>query len=119
MSNNVIHATDIEPVHTAWGSLQWLVSGQAGSSQYMTVGRVTIKPGMCNPRHRHPNCEEVLVVVAGAIEHTLPEGGAAVLAPGDCIVVEQGIVHQAYNIGTEDAVLHVSFNAANRITEDI
>ena len=82
----------------------------------MTFGRVTIKPGKTNPIHSHPNCEEILYVLSGSIEHSLPQGGRATLNPGDCIVLEQGSEHQARNIGTEEAVVLVAFNSANRET---
>ena len=37
MSTVVIRKNDIEVNHTDWGSLQWLVTGQAGSSDSMTI----------------------------------------------------------------------------------
>jgi quercetin dioxygenase-like cupin family protein len=34
---------------------------------------------------------------------------------GDTVVIPEGILHNARNIGTEDAVLAVSFNSADRV----
>jgi oxalate decarboxylase/phosphoglucose isomerase-like protein (cupin superfamily) len=34
---------------------------------------------------------------------------------GDTVVIPEGTVHNARNIGTEDAVLMVSFNSADRV----
>lgn len=99
-----------------WGSLQWMVSRQNGASRAMTVGRVTIKPGMGNPTHQHPNCEEVLYVLQGELEHTLPDGGTVRLGAGDCIVLEPGIFHRAVNVGCETAIVLVAFNNADRQT---
>ena len=116
MKTLVIRAADI-PVHSEdWGTLQWLVSAAAGSSDSMTLGRVTIKPGCKNPAHRHPNCEEILFVAYGTIEHTLPEDGSVTLSAGDCIVLPREGGHQATNIGSEDAVLIVAYNAGERMT---
>jgi quercetin dioxygenase-like cupin family protein len=112
----VIRGRDAAVTETPWGSLQWLVSGNGGTSEEMTLGRVTFKPGQANPPHSHPNCEEVLFVVSGEIEHTLPGGGTTVLKPGDAIVLERGVKHHAKNVGTQEAVVLVAFNSAYRKT---
>ena len=114
MSPSVIRKNDVQIQETEWGSQQWLVSAESGASQQMTLGRVTFKPGRSNPRHHHPNCEEVLYVVAGEIEHTLPEGGTARLQAGDCIVIPAGEAHLAKNIGDDEAVVLVAFSSADR-----
>jgi quercetin dioxygenase-like cupin family protein len=101
---------------TSWGSLQWMVGRHNGASGHMTLGRVTIKPGMGNPVHQHPNCEEILLVIAGELEHTLPGGGTVRLRPGDCIVLAPGGFHRAVNVGRETAVVVVAFNSADRQT---
>lgn len=112
----VIRGKDTAVEQTPWGSMQWLVGAKNGASEHMTIGRVTFKPGQSNPPHHHPNCEEILFVVSGEIEHTLPEGGTVLLGPGDCIVLAQGKGHRATNIGSNDAIVLVAFNAANRMT---
>lgn len=114
MRSSVIRGKDAPVRETKWGSLQWLVSAENGISEHMTVGRVTFNPGRSNPAHHHPNCEEVLFVVAGEIEHTLPEGGTARLQAGDCIVIPPGKAHLAKNIGDDEAVVLVAFSSADR-----
>lgn len=116
MKTHVIRKDAVEEVKTDWGSLQWLVCGEAGTSERMTFGRVTIRPGCANPSHHHPNCEELLFVAAGRVEHTLPEGGAVTLFPGDCIVLPAGAVHQARCVSEEEAVVLVAFSSPNRQT---
>jgi quercetin dioxygenase-like cupin family protein len=112
----VVRGNDIPVEETPWGSLQWLVGGRSHPEAGVTIGRVTFKPGQANPAHRHPNCEEILFVVAGEVEHTLPGGGKAVLHPGDAIVMHRGEKHQARNIGKETAVVLVAFNSPQRET---
>jgi quercetin dioxygenase-like cupin family protein len=114
MSPSVVRKNDVQVQETEWGSLQWLVSAENGASEHMTIGRVTFQPGQSNPAHHHPNCEEILFIVAGEIEHTLPEGGTTVLRPGDCIVIPAGKAHLAKNIGDDEAVMLVAFNSADR-----
>jgi quercetin dioxygenase-like cupin family protein len=116
MEKCVIRKDGSEVVETSWGSLQWLVSGKDGTSENMTLGRVTFKPGCANPPHSHPNCEEILYVVEGKVEHTLPEGGTTVLNVGDSIVLPPGGKHFAKNIGDGEAVVLVAFNSAERET---
>ena len=43
-----------------------------------------MKPGGSNPAHRHPNCEEVLHVLEGDVEHYV-EGIAFAL----CVVIRK------------------------------
>ena len=116
-SARVIRSSDVEAEKTEWGSLQWLVSANNKASENITLGRVTFKPGQANPPHFHPNCEEVLYVVSGAVEHTLPQGGTAILNAGDCIVLPKGSKHSAKNTGTEEAVVIVAFDSAYRQTQ--
>ena len=107
------HEAAIE--ETTWGTLQWLVGSHNGTSEHITLGRVTLKPGQSNPPHHHPNCEEVLVVISGEIEHSLPEGGSARLRKGDCIVLPEGRSHQANNVGEKEAMMIVAYNSAERL----
>ena len=116
-SASIIRGTNVEAEKTEWGSLQWLVSANNKASENMTLGRVTFKPGQANPPHFHPNCEEILYVVNGTIEHTLPQGGTAILQAGDCIVLPKGSKHSARNTGTEEAVVIVVFDSAYRQTQ--
>ncbi|MCF7854677.1 MAG: cupin domain-containing protein [Candidatus Pacebacteria bacterium] len=113
----VIRNRDIPVNSTPWGSLQWLISGEIVPGTGMTLGRVTFKPGERNPAHAHPNCEEILFVLQGTIEHSLPQGGTARLEPGDCIVLPPGGAHTAKNIGRDAAIVIVAFNAPDRKTE--
>jgi len=116
MEATVIRGSAVEVTLAPWGSVQWLVCGKAGTSRHMTLGRVTIKPGQANPMHVHPNCEEILFVAQGDIEHALPQGGAVRLAPGDCIVVPANGPHQARNVGQTEAVVVVAFSSPDRQT---
>ena len=108
--------TDSKTIETPWGSLCWLAGRAFGNSDDMTVGRVTIKPGMCNPRHRHPNCDEVLYLLHGTLEHTLDEQTVVVHA-GDTVSVRRGVFHNATNIGNRDADMIVVFSSADRMIE--
>lgn len=96
-----------------WGKLTWYVSGKLKNSDSMTTGLATIAPGKSNPRHFHPNCDEVLTVLQGHIKHTMNERTVALKA-GDTVSIPQGVRHNAVNIGNEPALLAISFSSAWR-----
>jgi quercetin dioxygenase-like cupin family protein len=100
---------------TPWGKLVWMVSGKRGNSTTMTVGRCYIQPGKENPRHYHPNCDEVLHVLQGTIEHSLDDQSVTMTA-GDTISIPQGTYHNARNVGDDEAIFVISFSTPDRQT---
>lgn len=98
------------------GEIHWLVSGKATGAQELTLGQTVIDVGRSNPRHRHPNCEEALYVLAGRIEHVIEGTPNVTMSAGDAICVPRDVWHQAINIGTEPVRLLVSFSSADRRT---
>jgi quercetin dioxygenase-like cupin family protein len=98
-----------------WGSITWLVNGAIGNSETLTVGRVVIKKGCRNGEHRHGNCDEVLHLLQGELEHTgAPDGGTFHMKAGDTISLPAGMKHYATSVGTEDAVMIVCYSSAWR-----
>ncbi len=85
----------------------------------MTVGKCVLKPGQENPLHRHPNCSEMLVVLQGTIEHVIEEGREVRMGPGDCINLPVNLPHRARNVGSDDALLMISFSSAYRETVEV
>jgi quercetin dioxygenase-like cupin family protein len=118
MDYTALSASAITNHHVAenWGSLTWLAGQQIGNAQGLTMGHVTIKPGASNPRHCHPNCEEVLYLMSGRLEHTVGEEKVAASA-GDVLTVGPGIYHHATNTGSEDAHMIVAYSSGNRLMQ--
>jgi len=77
---------------------------------------MTLKPGICSEGHSHPNCAEVLHLIAGRVEQTV---GAErfTMEPGDSAFVPLGSFHQTRNLGGEDATMIVAYSAGTRIYE--
>jgi quercetin dioxygenase-like cupin family protein len=98
-----------------WGRLTWMASAALGNSDVLTVGQCTIRPGCANPPHHHPNCDEVLFVLRGTIEHRVGDQ-YALMSAGDTISIPLGEIHHARNVGAEDAELMISFSSADRQT---
>lgn len=99
-----------------WGRLTWLVSHELGNSEHMTFGRVIIPAGTMNPRHRHPNCDEILHLISGRLEHTLGDQNFH-LGPGDTICIPAGQWHNARALPESDAEMVICFSSADRQTE--
>lgn len=113
---SVLKLADGELVDQPWGELRWLVSRKLGNSENMTFGRVIIPAGVSNPRHRHPNCDEVVHLLSGQIEHSLGDESFT-MEPGDTISIPAGIWHNARALGDIDAEMVISFSSADRETE--
>ena len=109
----VTRAADRQVIEQTWGRITWYASGPLGNSETMTVGEAVIRPGQENPRHYHPNCDEILHVVRGRIMHTMGTQQVE-MTVGDTVSIPTGVRHNARNIGTEDAVLAISFSSAHR-----
>ena len=111
----ILRAADADLVDQEWGRLIWRAGGKLGNSDTMTVGICEIAPGKENPRHQHPNCNEILHVLQGTIVHTFGDE-EVVMNVGDVITVPPHIPHHARNIGEETAILAISFDRADRET---
>ncbi len=109
----VLKAANSTTSEFAWGKLQWFAGRGLANSEDMTVGECTIYPGQQNPLHSHPNCEEVLHLLTGTIEHTANEE-RYVLTAGDTITVPRHVRHNARNIGETTALMSIAFSSADR-----
>ena len=113
MNDPLLRAADVERSDEDWGSLSWVASRHVGNVEDMTLGRVVIKKGQSNPRHCHPNCEEVLYLLSGRIEHTLGDM-TFILDAGDTFAVPAGVFHNGANIGDGDADMVVAYSTGAR-----
>lgn len=109
----VTRADERKNAKQAWGELFWHTSAELKNSQVLTTGTAIIKPGQANPRHYHPNCDEVLHVISGRIQHTMNEVTVE-MGPGDTVSIPRGVLHNAKNVGDTDAVLSIAFDSAYR-----
>jgi quercetin dioxygenase-like cupin family protein len=99
-----------------WGDIHWLASDVSNGAKELTFGVTTVKAGGSNPLHRHPNCEEVLYVVSGEVEHFIEGTRRVKMKAGDSILIPRNRIHQAVNKGMGPAMLAVSFSSAKRKT---
>jgi len=116
MNSPVCKSTEGELIDAPWGKLTWLASSKLGNSTTMTFGRVIIPADQTNPRHRHPNCDEILHLLSGRIEHSLGEE-KFILKAGDTISIPAGQWHNASALDGLDAEMVICFSSADRETE--
>jgi uncharacterized cupin superfamily protein len=98
-----------------WGSIQWLANYAMMPEATITFGFVQIVPGSKNPRHYHPNSDEVLYLLEGVLDHSL---GAEVhrLLPGMAIHIPLGVEHVAINRSEQGARMVVAYSTGDRQT---
>jgi quercetin dioxygenase-like cupin family protein len=96
-----------------WGSIQWLVSGERQAGANITFGYVQIEPGKKNPRHYHPNSDEVLYLIEGQLDHAVGDQ-VFHLTAGMSIFIPQNVEHNAINNGAEMARMVVAFPTGAR-----
>jgi quercetin dioxygenase-like cupin family protein len=103
-------------IHEDWGHLTWLAGTKYGNAEGLVLGRVTLKAGMSNPRHRHPRCEEVLYMLQGKIVHSIGDENYTLTA-GDTLTIPAGVFHGAKCTSEEDADMIVAYSEGIRLFE--
>ncbi len=110
--------TDIAALPTEafeWGTLTWLCNAKLSPGALQTVGLCHIHPGCGNPVHYHPNCEEVLYMLAGAGRHSF-DGEPIELRTGMTIRIPSGVKHNLMNTGDVPITCLIAFNSGSRET---
>ena len=102
MPNKFMIRSDVAPEVLDWGELRWLSNPPATGAGHLTVIDVTLSPGKGHNFHKHPDQEEVLLIVAGQVEQWV-DREKRILGPGDSAFVPKGIVHASFNAGETDA----------------
>jgi quercetin dioxygenase-like cupin family protein len=98
---------------TDFGRVHWVVRENDPIGAEQTIGLATFDGGKGNVEHIHPNCEEVIYVLAGEVEHTLGDQSTR-LSAGDLIVVPRGMPHRLTNVGGSAVRACVIFSSADR-----
>ena len=115
---NVIAADSANVAVMDWGQISWMVGAEEMPGAEQTFGVVTIQPGRRNPLHLHPNCEELLYVMAGTCDHRLGDE-LYQLRRGDVIRIPRGVQHGAQCTSAEPLVAVISCSSADRQDETL
>ena len=84
--------------------VQFLIDERGAGTGELVVGRTVLPPGARHERHRHPNCDEFLVVMSGRGEIYTNEGEEPA-GEGDVIFTPAGNWHGFNNTSDEDVLL--------------
>lgn len=102
----VVQGEVAAPDRMDWGTAAWVCNPATTGSELLTVLDVTIDPGQGHNFHKHPDQDEVIIVVEGEIEQWL-EQEKRLLHPGDAICIPKDVVHGSFNVGAGVARIHV------------
>ena len=84
--------------------VQFLIDERTAGSTELVVGRTLLPPGARHDRHRHPNCDEFLIVMSGSGE-IYTDDGREPAAAGDVVFTPAGHWHGFDNTSQEDVLL--------------
>ncbi|GBE23542.1 MAG TPA: cupin domain-containing protein [Actinobacteria bacterium] len=79
-----------------WGQLGWLSRPATTGAKQLVVIDVRLDPGGCHNFHKHPDQEEVLFVVEGAVEQWIGDE-RHIMQAGDSCFVPKDTVHASFN----------------------
>lgn len=96
-----------------WGWIRWLMNSKLDPQSAMTFGIVQVNAGQTNPRHIHPNCEELLYVLSGSCEHVLGKQ-TCVLKAGDVIRIPAGVPHFARTFDKQAMKAVIVYSSGDR-----
>ena len=101
-----------------WGSMEWLVDDALIAGANMSAALMILKPGQSGVPHRHPNCHEFVYLIQGAVEQSLDDRKAQLVA-NDSVFIPLGTVHSARNTGSDDAKMLITYSEGKRIYEKV
>jgi quercetin dioxygenase-like cupin family protein len=102
MAGKFMIRSEVAPEVLDWGELRWLSNPPTTGAGALTVIDVSLAPGRGHNFHKHPDQEEVLLIVAGRVEQWI-DRDKRILGPGDSAFVPAGVVHASFNAGDGEA----------------
>jgi quercetin dioxygenase-like cupin family protein len=94
--------------------VQFLIDRRVAGSENLVVGKTVLPPGARHDRHLHENCDEFLVVLAGAGE-VYTNTGREPSAAGDVIFTPRGNWHGFDNTSDEEVLLFWGWSGAGSL----
>ena len=94
--------SEVEPERLDWGQLRWLSNPPTTGAGQLTVIDVALVPGKGHNFHKHPDQEELLLIIAGDVEQWIGEE-KRILKAGDSAFVPADVVHASFNAGSGEA----------------
>jgi quercetin dioxygenase-like cupin family protein len=102
MPGKFVIAKEIELKVDDFGTSSRLSDPASTGAKQLTVIDVNFDPGKGHNFHKHPDQEEVVLVVAGKIEQWV-DREKRILGPGDSAFIPADVVHASFNVGDQPA----------------
>jgi quercetin dioxygenase-like cupin family protein len=87
-----------------FGTSRRLSDPPGTGAEQLTVIEVNFDPGKGHNFHKHPDQEEVVLVLAGQIEQWIDREKRN-LGPGDSAFIPANVVHASFNVGDQPATI--------------
>lgn len=101
-------ANEIPKDDVDWVTRRWVSHPASTGAKQLTVVDATLATGQSHGFHKHPDQEEVIVVIAGQVEQWIGKE-MRILGFGDGAFVPPGTVHASFNVGQGAAKLLAIF----------
>ena len=111
-------ARKLEDRSETWGAMCWLIEDQLVPGAGVSVARMTINAETSSPTHRHPNCNETIVMLSGNVT-CIVDDQEYVIKAGDSVFVPGGSAHAIRNETNQAAVAIIAYSAGARVYEGI
>ena len=102
MPGKFVIAKDTKLEINDWGRLGWLSNPPSTGAKQLTVIDVNLDAGKGHDFHKHPDQEEVILIVAGKVEQWV-DRERRILGPGDSAFIPGNVVHASFNVGDKPA----------------
>jgi len=91
-----VSTAETEPQHVEKQVNQWYFKDGLGDSESLVFVRAKFSAGGSHPFHTHPEMDEIIYMLSGAMEQWV-EKEKRVLTAGDSAYIPRGVVHGCYN----------------------
>jgi quercetin dioxygenase-like cupin family protein len=98
VTGKFVIARDTELEVLDWGRLGWLSNPPNTGASQLTVIDVNLDPGKGHNFHKHPDQEEVILVIGGKVEQWV-DREKRILGAGDSAFIPADVVHASFNVG--------------------
>ena len=102
MPGKFVIAAELELRKDDFGTSRWLNTPLNTGARQLTVVEVNFDPGKGHNFHKHPDQEEVILVIAGKVEQWV-DREKRILGPGDSAFIPADVVHASFNPGEQPA----------------
>ncbi|HSV00498.1 MAG TPA: cupin domain-containing protein [Roseiarcus sp.] len=102
MPGKFVIANEIEVKSDDFGASSRLSDPHSTGARQLTVIDVNFDPGKGHNFHKHPDQEEMVLVVAGKVEQWV-DREKRILGPGDSAFIPADVVHASFNAADQPA----------------